>query len=194
MTIKRLFLALLVAAAGALSAVAIAACDDNDEVTADSDEEVQIRITDTVLDPERVEVRPGTIRFLVDNDSDQTHELAVETPNGVEQSGAIEPGDSGSVTVELDEGEYEMYDPLKNYRERGVEGVVVVSGDTDTVTEEDTDTVTEEDTDTVTEEDTDTVTREDTDTVTREDTDTVTRQETVTEQETVPPQQTTPAP
>ncbi len=132
----------VVAAAGAFCAVAIAACGADNQVTAEADEEVKVRFTDSGLDPERLEVSPGTIRFLIDNDSERPHRLAVETSNGVEESSTIDPndqssvfssGDPGSLTVELAEGEYTMYDQLKNYRERDVEGVVVVSGDTDTV-------------------------------------------------------------
>ena len=196
MMIKRFLLALLIASAGALSAVGLAACDDDDgEVLSDTTQEVDLRITDTALEPDRVEIdEPGSIRFEITNDGDQPHELAVETANEVEESGEIDPGETGSLTVALTPGEYDIYDPRDNYRERGVEGVVVVRDNTDTVertvTDEDTDTVTQEDTDTVTQEDTDTVTR------TREDTDTVTRQETVTREQTTPQQdqQTTTTP
>ncbi|HEV2061013.1 MAG TPA: cupredoxin domain-containing protein [Solirubrobacteraceae bacterium] len=170
----------MITAAGAFSAVAIAACDDADEVTADPDEEVQLRITDTALDPSRVEVAAGTIRFRIDNDSEHTHQLAVETQNGVEESNEIPAGDSGSLTVELDEGEHAMYDPLENYRDRGVNGVIVVRSQTETDTVERT----------VTDEETDTVIQEETETVIEEETNTVTEQETVTQQQTVT--QTTP--
>ncbi|MBW3549192.1 MAG: cupredoxin domain-containing protein [Actinobacteria bacterium] len=192
MMIKRLLLGLLIAAAGAFSAVAISACDDNDEVLGDSAQEVDIRITDGALEPDRVEVTAGTIRFEIENEGDQTHELAVETTNEVEESGAIDPGGSVTMTVNLPEGQYAMYDPLENFRERGLEGTVIVNETTNTVER----TVTEEGTDTVIEDtETDTVTREDTDTVTRRDTDTVTRQETVTRERTVPQdQQTTTTP
>ncbi|HWC25800.1 MAG TPA: cupredoxin domain-containing protein [Solirubrobacteraceae bacterium] len=165
---RRPALALLLVCAGALCAVAVAACGEDEEVTANPDEEVQLRITDTALDPERVEVNSGTIRFRIDNDGADTHQLAVETPNGVEESGRIQAGDTGSLTVELDEGEYTMYDPLEDYRAQGVEGVVVVEGDTDTVTQQQTDTVVEEETDTVVEQ------------------QTVTRERTVTQQRTRP--------
>jgi uncharacterized cupredoxin-like copper-binding protein len=192
MMIKRLVLALLIAAAGALSAVAIAACEDDEDVVLDDGQEVDIRITDTTLEPDRVEVTAGTVRFRIENNGDQTHELAVEASNEVEESGSIEPGSSGTLTVSLPSGEYTMYDPTDNYRERGLEGIVVArsSSSSDTIER----TVTEEGTDTVIEDtETDTVTREDTDTVTREDTDTVTRQETVTRPQTTP-QETTTAP
>ena len=194
MMIKRLFLALLIASAGALSAVGLAACDDEDgEVLPDDAQEVDVEMTDTAIEPDRVEVTPGTIRFRIENNGDQPHELAVETANEVETSGEVDPGETGSMSVPLPPGEYAMYDPQDDFRERGVEGVVVVR-DTSTDTVERT--VTDEDTDTVTREDTDTVTDEDTDTVTREDTDTVTRQETVTRERTVPQQdqQTTTTP
>ena len=180
MTIKRLLLTMLIAAAGAFSAVALAACGEDDEVTAEPDEEVQIRITDTELDPSRVEVSAGTIRFRIDNDSAHTHQLAVETQNGVEESNEVPAGDSGSLTVELDEGEHAMYDPLEDYRDRGVTGVIVVSDGTDTVER------------TVTDEETDTVVEEETETVIEEETNTVTEQQTVTQQQTVTRQSTTP--
>lgn len=188
MIIKRLFLALLIAAAGAFSAVAIAACDDSEDVVLEDAQEVDLRITDTSFEPDRVEVSAGVVRFRIDNDGDQTHQLAVEKTNEVEESDPIEPGESGTLTVTLPAGEYTMYDPRDDYRDRGLEGTVVVRGGPDTIEQ----TVTEEGTDTVIEDtETDTVTREDTDTVTRRDTDTVTRQETVTRPETTQQQTTT---
>ncbi|MDQ3588548.1 MAG: cupredoxin domain-containing protein [Actinomycetota bacterium] len=188
MIIKRLLLTLLIAAAGAFSAVAIAACNDVEDAVVEDAQEVEIRITDTALEPDRVEVSAGVVRFRIDNDGDQTHQLAVETANEVDESDSIESGSSKTLTVTLPAGEYTMYDPRDDYRERGLEGIVVVRGGPDTIEQ----TVTEEGTDTVIEDtETDTVTREDTDTVTRRDTDTVTRQETVTRPETTPQQTTT---
>ena len=176
MHINKLLTMILLAAAGVFSAIAIGACGADDEVTADPDEEVQIRITDTALDPSRVEVAAGTIRFRIDNDSAHTHKLVVETQNGEEESNDIAAGDSGSLTVELDEGEHAMYDPLENYRERGVNGVVVVSSETETETTERT----------VTDEDTETVIEEETETVTEQEQQTVTQEQTVTQQTTTP--------
>jgi plastocyanin len=171
-TIRRFLLPLLLTATGALAAFAISACGEDEETTASADEEVQVRITDAAVDPARVEVEPGTIRFVVDNDGQNTHELAIETPDGVERSGAIEPGSSGSVTVELNEGEYPMYDPRENYRAQGLAGVVVVSAERATVTQEET----------VIEEGQDTVIEQEPETVTEEQERTVTEQETVTQE------------
>lgn len=170
---RHLLLLVLLVAAGALSAVAVAACggDDDEQKTAQADEEVQLRVTDDSIDPERVEVTPGTIRFTIDNDGQAQHEIAIETPNGVERSGGIEPEDSKSLTVELDEGEYAMYATDENARAEGIEGVIVVEPDVDTVTQEQT--VTDEETETETQ------------TVTDEETNTVTQERTVTQQQTV---------
>lgn len=180
MTIKRLLLTITITAVGAFSAIAISACNDDPEVTAEPDEEIQLRITDTELDPSRLEVEAGTIRFRIDNDSEHTHQLAVETQNGVEESSEIPAGDSGSLTVELEEGEHAMYDPLENYRDNGVNGVIVVTAGTETVER------------TVTDEETDTVVERETETVIEEETNTVTEQNTVTQQQTVTQQTTTP--
>ena len=128
--LRKSFIALLVALLGAFSAVAVTACDD------DENEQVELSVTERDLSPGRVEVTAGEIEFVVKNDGERRHAFAVETPDGIERTEDIDPGEEGRLTVRLSDGRYRMYDPRGNYRARGVRGTVVVgSDDTATVTE-----------------------------------------------------------
>lgn len=124
--LRKVFVASLIA----LSALAFAACSD------DEAEQVELSMTDRDLSPARVAVTDGDIEFVVKNDGKRRHVFAVETPDGIERTKAIKPGEEGRLTVTLPEGRYRMYDPRGDYRASGVRGTVVVeSDDTATVTE-----------------------------------------------------------
>lgn len=128
--LRRFGIALLVASFGAVSAGAVTGCAD------DETEQVEISVTERDLSPGRVQVSDGEIEFVVKNDGDRRHAFAVETPDGIERTDAIDPGEEESLTVTLSEGRYRMYDPRGEYRAAGVRGTVVVRDeDTATVTE-----------------------------------------------------------
>ncbi len=129
-SLRKIFVALIVASVGALSAVAVTACGEDDV------EQVELSLTERDLSPGRVAVEAGEIEFVVKNDGERVHAFAVETPDGIERTDEIEPGETARVTVDLPVGRYRMYDPRGDYRARGVRGTVVVtSDDTGTVTE-----------------------------------------------------------
>ena len=139
-------IALLVAAFGAFSAFALAACSDDDITGDDGDDQVSVVLREFDISPEEAEASAGEIEFVIENEGNRVHELAIRTDDGVERSGEIDPGESGSLTVNLPEGTYEMYDPRSNYRSRGMRATVVVTGDEATVTERTVErTVVEED-------------------------------------------------
>ncbi len=129
--LRKIVVALVVVSFAALSAVALTACAD------DESEQVELSVTESDLSPRRVEVRPGDIEFVVKNDGERLHAFAVETPDGIERTDDIKPGEEARLTVTLSGGRYRMYDPRGDYRVRGVRGTVVVvtSDDTSTVTE-----------------------------------------------------------
>ena len=135
----------LVTLLGAGSATALSACSD-DEVFGE-DNTVDVSLTERDLDPGQVDVEAGEVRFEVKNDGERLHEFAVQTPDGVKRITEIKPDETESLTVDLPEGRYRMYDPRGGYRERGVSGTVIVTADnTETVTDRTVErTVTEED-------------------------------------------------
>jgi uncharacterized cupredoxin-like copper-binding protein len=137
-----------VLACGALFAVPIAGCggDDDDNggsggggygaaggatqatTTADSGgETVDMSLTDFALNPADPSVNAGTVTFNVANDGQTTHALEVEGPGEEVETDDLAPGDSAMLTVDLNEpGTYEMYCPVGNHREMGMEGEVTV--------------------------------------------------------------------
>lgn len=132
--LRRIVVGGLVAVLGAVSAVALSACSD-DDVSGGDDERVEVSLTERDLRPGRVVVDSGEIEFEVRNEGDRLHAFAVDTPSGVERTKDIKPGDTASLTVVLPGGRYRMYDPRGGYRMRGVSGTLVVtSDDTDTGT------------------------------------------------------------
>ena len=130
--LRKIFVVAVVVTLGVFSGVLVSACGEDDV------EEVELSVTERDLTPGRVEVADGEIEFVVKNDGQRTHAFAVETPDGIERTENIKPGETGRVTVDLPDGRYRMYDPRGDYRARGVRGTVIVgsaTADTDTVTE-----------------------------------------------------------
>jgi uncharacterized cupredoxin-like copper-binding protein len=109
---------------------------------------IEITGTEFALDPTNVEVEgPGTYTFRFVNDGGAVHALEVDGHGIEEETEEIQPGESAELTVDLTEsGEYELYCPVGNHRDQGMEGTLVVGGaagggtTTDhTTTEEDAD-------------------------------------------------------
>ena len=143
---KTFTIALLVAAFGAFSALALAACSDDEITGDDGDAQVSVALREFDISPERSEVAAGEIELVVNNEGERVHELAVRTGAGVERTGAIDPGETGRMTIDLPPGTYEMYDPRDDHRARGMRATLVVSATTATVTERTVErTVVEED-------------------------------------------------
>lgn len=133
---RRILIALLVASSGGLSAVAFSACGEDDILGDGANEQVELSLTERDLSPGRVEVTTGEVEFVVKNDGERLHAFAVETPDGTKRTEDIKPGETENLTVDLSDGQYQMYDPRGGYRERGVSGTVVAKlDDTGTVTE-----------------------------------------------------------
>ena len=88
---------------------------------------VDISETDFALDPSEVTVKEGEATFNVTNDGQTLHNLEIEG-NGVEETlpQDLGPGDSGSLKLDLAAGDYEMYCPVGDHREQGMEGTVTV--------------------------------------------------------------------
>jgi uncharacterized cupredoxin-like copper-binding protein len=133
-------------AAGALFAIPLVGCGDDDddgeteaatEATSTATaagggggggETVDISGIDFAFDPANPTVKAGTVTFNLTNDGQAPHNLEVEGPSGeAELEQDLAPGESGQLTVDLSEpGTYEMYCPVGNHREQGMEGEITV--------------------------------------------------------------------
>jgi plastocyanin len=67
------------------------------------------------------EFAPGTYTFVATNNGQTTHALEIEGQGLEEETEDIAPGDSASLTVTLEAGEYEFYCPVGNHKEMGME-------------------------------------------------------------------------
>jgi plastocyanin len=90
---------------------------------------VALTATEYKFDPADVTVdAAGKVTFTVTNDGQETHALEVEGDDVEEETDSIAAGDSGTLTVDLEPGEYELYCPIDGHREQGMEGKLVVGG------------------------------------------------------------------
>jgi uncharacterized cupredoxin-like copper-binding protein len=146
MRINRRFAALFVIAAAV--AVPIAGCgggSDDNSTSADtsgggappasttasgggSGQTVDMTAADFKFDPSDPTVKSGQVTFNLKNDGQVPHSLEIEDVNGSDQEieGDVQPGQSGTLTVNLPPGKYEFYCPVANHKEMGMEGDITV--------------------------------------------------------------------
>jgi uncharacterized cupredoxin-like copper-binding protein len=132
-------------AIGALLGVPIAGCGGDDDDEGDGGEAtpaatstapsggggggqtVDMSLTDFALNPADPTVTPGTVTFNVTNDGQAPHALEVEGPGEEVETDTLSAGGSAKLTVDLSKpGAYEMYCPVGNHREMGMEGEITV--------------------------------------------------------------------
>ncbi|MET0939342.1 MAG: cupredoxin domain-containing protein [Gaiellaceae bacterium] len=115
-----------------LSVFLVAGCggDDNggEETTSTASQTISISATDFAFTPSTVTVdAPGTYTFDLTNDGGTDHALEIEGNGVEEETDTVSPGDTASVTVDLESGSYEMYCPIDGHRAQGMEGEISVS-------------------------------------------------------------------
>jgi uncharacterized cupredoxin-like copper-binding protein len=108
---------------------------------------LQIAEQEWSLDPSSPTVAAaGEVTIHVVNDGSFGHALEIDG-NGVEEETAtLSAGDSADLTVTLKPGTYEIYCPIGNHREQGMEGTLTVAGGGSGGTTTSEDTTTGEDT------------------------------------------------
>jgi uncharacterized cupredoxin-like copper-binding protein len=119
----------------AAAALLAAGCGSDDDESSGATTEasggktVDLSATEFAFDPKDVSVdAAGRVTFTVSNDGQETHALEVEGNGVEEETDSIAPGESGTLTVDLEPGEYELYCPIDGHREQGMEGTIVVGG------------------------------------------------------------------
>jgi uncharacterized cupredoxin-like copper-binding protein len=90
---------------------------------------VKISETEFKLDPASPSVpKTGVVEFQVRNDGATEHALEVEGPSGEQKTGAIAPGKSATLKVDLGKaGAYEMYCPIDGHKDKGMKGEIAVA-------------------------------------------------------------------
>lgn len=121
-----------------LGIVALAGCggDDGDDEAAPAGqrgETIAVSLVDFRLEPGTIRIpTAGTYTFRATNDGQTQHALEIEGGGIEEETEVLDPGQSGEVTVELKAGDYEIYCPVGDHKERGMEGDLIVGSGTTT--------------------------------------------------------------
>jgi len=79
-------------------------------------------------DKSELSAKAGNVTLKLVNQSDIPHAIEVEGNGVEEETDSIAPGDSGTLAVDLQPGEYEFYCPIDGHRAQGMEGKIVVGG------------------------------------------------------------------
>jgi uncharacterized cupredoxin-like copper-binding protein len=70
----------------------------------------------------------GTYTFTVRNEGSATHSLTIKGPGGVDQtSDTVQGGESTTMTVTLQAGEYEVFCPIDGHRAMGMDTTLTVT-------------------------------------------------------------------
>jgi plastocyanin len=104
--------------------------NDDDSSTADSPsasgQTIDVTATDFHFGPPALTAEAGTVTFKLTNNGSASHALTIEG-NGIEEtSSTIGAGDSTELTVDLAEGEYEIYCPVDGHKDMGMVGTLTV--------------------------------------------------------------------
>jgi uncharacterized cupredoxin-like copper-binding protein len=89
---------------------------------------ITIEETEYALEPSSVQVeRAGTYTFKVVNKGAVDHALEIEGQGIEEETGVLGAGEEATLTVELEEGSYELYCPVGDHEDRGMTGTLGVA-------------------------------------------------------------------
>jgi uncharacterized cupredoxin-like copper-binding protein len=109
-----------------LAVLLLAACGGSSDEGGDP---VRVSLTEFSITPATITVEEaGTYDFEVTNEGQFPHALDIEADDGEAETGNIEPGESKTIRLNLAAGSHEMYCPIGNHRDQGMEGTVAVGG------------------------------------------------------------------
>ncbi len=90
---------------------------------------VEIALSEWKLAPSTPRVdAAGAVTIHVTNSGSFGHALEVDGNGVEEETSTLEAGDSADLTVTLAPGTYEIYCPIGNHRQMGMEGTLTVAG------------------------------------------------------------------
>ena len=89
---------------------------------------IQISLKEFSITPATITMaEAGTYEFAVTNEGQFPHALDIEADDAEAETGNIEPGQSKTISFTLPAGSHEMYCPIGNHRDQGMEGTIAVS-------------------------------------------------------------------
>lgn len=113
-----------VAALAVVAALALVGCGDDDGGAGTSS---RLEATEFEFSPAQVTAQAGEHEFQLVNRGETEHALEIHAPGGEVVTDRVAPGESATVTADLSEtGTYELYCPVGDHRQRGMEGSVTV--------------------------------------------------------------------
>ena len=89
---------------------------------------VQVSAVDFAFEPAEIDAEAGEVTFELTNDGQAPHALEIEGEGVEEASDTIDAGGSTTLTVDLEEGTYEIYCPVGDHADRGMVGTLTVGG------------------------------------------------------------------
>jgi uncharacterized cupredoxin-like copper-binding protein len=90
--------------------------------------EVVLGASEFFFDPNRVTAPAGEVKFVIKNKGRYPHGLAFEGGGKSHTIDRISPGQSASLTLRFsDPGRLTFYCPVKGHRERGQEGIAIIT-------------------------------------------------------------------
>lgn len=114
----------------AVASVALAACggggDDGGGAATAEDGSIQMEAGDLYFDPEEYSAEAGEVEIVVENVGAVEHDVVVEEV-GDTSVVHVEPGQTGSGTIDLEAGTYTVYCSIPGHREAGMEATLNVS-------------------------------------------------------------------
>ena len=116
----------LFALAAIVVALPFAAACGSDDGGGGGGQVIEVTASDFAFDPKDLSADPGEVTFKLTNAGENPHALEIEGEGVEEESDTINAGDSTELTVDLEEGTYEIYCPVGDHKDRGMVGTLTV--------------------------------------------------------------------
>ena len=122
-----MWLIVTISFASVLAFTGVAACGGDDNAPpAGSGTKVTVKMTDFHLELSQQSFSPGVYTFPATNAGQTDHAFEIEGGGDEKETSHVAPGQSADVTIELKAGEYEIYCPVGNHKDRGMATKITV--------------------------------------------------------------------
>ncbi|WP_218156995.1 cupredoxin domain-containing protein [Amycolatopsis saalfeldensis] len=90
-------------------------------------EPVKVTLTEFKVSLADQTLPAGTYTFVIDNSGQTAHALEVKGPDGLdEKTATLRGGQSANLTVTLRQGAYELWCPVGNHKDQGMDTTITV--------------------------------------------------------------------